>query len=121
MIIDKYNRRVKAANSLLCVGLDSELSKLPAKFRKSKLPQFEFNKWIIGQTHKYVASFKLNIAFYEARGERGLKELKMTMDYLRRKHPRIFLICDSKRADIGNTNEGYVQELFDWFGFDAIT
>ena len=121
MIIDKYNLRAKKANSLLCVGLDSDFSKLPAKFKKSKNPQFEFNKWIINQTHQYVAAYKPNIAFYEARGDQGIRELKQTMDYLRKKYPDIFTICDCKRADIGNTNQGYVDSLFDWFGFDAIT
>lgn len=105
----------------VCVGLDSELSKLPKKFVKSKSPQFEFNKWIIEQTHAYVAAYKPNIAFYEARGDQGIRELKRTMEYLQREHPKIFTICDCKRADIGNTNQGYVASLFDWFGFDAIT
>lgn len=120
-IIDKYNLRVKKVNSLVCVGLDSDYSKLPDKFKKSKSSQFDFNKWIIEQTYQYVAAYKPNIAFYEARGDQGIRELKQTMDYLRKKHPDIFTICDCKRADIGNTNQGYVDSLFDWFGFDAIT
>lgn len=120
-IIDKYNLRAKKVNSLVCVGLDSDYSKLPAKFKKSKTPQLDFNKWIIEQTHQYAAAYKPNIAFYEARGDQGIRELKQTMDYLRKKHPDIFTICDCKRADIGNTNQGYVDSLFDWFGFDAIT
>jgi len=120
-IIDKYNKRVKKVNSLLCVGLDSEYSKLPAKFKKSKTPQLDFNKWIINETYQYVAAYKPNIAFYEARGDRGIRELKMTMEYLKKKHKDIFTICDCKRADIGNTNSGYVESLFDWFGFDAVT
>src|SRR3989338_8838726 len=90
--IDKYNQRAKEINSLLCVGLDSELEKLPARFREMPNPQFEFNKWIIAETHEFAAAFKMNIAFY-----------------------------DAKRADVGNTNRGYVQEIFDWLGFDAVT
>lgn len=120
-VIDKYNKRVKKINSLLCVGLDSDFSKLPSRFRKKKNPQFEFNKWIIEETHQYTAAYKPNIAFYEARGDQGIRELKMTTDYLKKKHKDIFTICDCKRADIGNTNGGYVDSLFDWFGFDAIT
>jgi orotidine-5'-phosphate decarboxylase len=120
-IIDKYDRRAKAVNSLVCVGLDSELKKLPSSFKNKKYPQFEFNKWIIDQTHPYVSVYKPNIAFYEARGDQGIRELKLTMDYLRKKHPDIFTICDCKRADIGNTNQGYMTSFFDWFGFDAIT
>ncbi|MEK9182730.1 MAG: orotidine-5'-phosphate decarboxylase [Patescibacteria group bacterium] len=121
MIIDKYNTRAKKINSLLCVGLDADISKIPEKFKSFEFPQFEFNKWIIEETHEYAAAFKPNSAFYEARGDQGIKELKMTMDYLREKYSDIFLICDCKRADIGNTNQGYVDSFFDWFGFDAIT
>lgn len=120
-VIDKYNKRAKEVNSLVCVGLDSDFEKLPAKFKNKKNPQFEFNKWIIGQTHRYAAAYKPNIAFYEARGDQGIRELKMTMDYLRKKYPDIFTICDCKRGDIGNTNHGYVTSLFDWFGFDSVT
>lgn len=120
-IVDKYNSRVNKTNSLVCVGLDSELERLPKKFLKKKYPQFEFNKWIIKQTHQYVSAYKPNISFYEARGDKGIRELKMTMKYLQTKHPDIFTVCDCKRADIGNTNQGYVRSFFDWFGFDAIT
>jgi len=120
-VLDKYNSRADEINSLLCVGLDSELAKLPEKFKSASLPQFEFNKFIIEQTHEFTSCYKLNIAFYEARGEPGLRELKMTMDYLHQQHPDIMTICDAKRADIGNTNRGYVEEILDWLGFDALT
>ena len=119
--IDKYNIRAKKINSLLCVGLDPDFEKLPEKFRQLVNPQFEFNKWIIDQTHEYAAAFKMNIAFYEACGDKGIRELKMTMEYLQKNYPDIFTICDCKRADIGNTNQGYITSLFDWFNFDAIT
>jgi len=121
MVIDKFNQRVDKVNSLVCVGLDSNLLKVPERFKSGDCPQFEFNKWIMDQTAESVAAFKFNIAFYEARGEQGLKELKMSMDYVHDKYPDIFTICDAKRADIGNTNNGYVEELFDYFGFDATT
>jgi len=121
MVIDKYNQRAEKINSLLCVGLDSEFSKLPDKFKEKEFPQFEFNKWIIDQTADYVSAIKPNIAFYEARGDQGMKELKMTMDYIRQNYSDIFTICDAKRADIGSTNSGYVESIFDWLGFDAIT
>lgn len=114
-IIDKFNTRADKVNSLVCVGLDSEYEKLGG------LSQFDFNKKIIEQTHEHVAAYKANIAFYEARGDEGLRELKMTMDYLRAQHPDIFTICDAKRGDIGNTNNGYVAEILDWLGFDAMT
>src|SRR3989338_7243495 len=121
MIIDKYNQRAKKINSLLCVGLDADFGKLPEKFLQMAHPQFEFNKYIIEETHEFAAAFKANIAFYEARGDQGIRELKMTIEYLEVRLPSVFLICDCKRADIGNTNNGYVTSLFDWFGFDAIT
>ncbi|MFH1201260.1 MAG: orotidine-5'-phosphate decarboxylase, partial [bacterium] len=121
MIIDKYNKRAKKINSLLCVGLDADFTKIPKRFLKKKFPQFEFNKWIIEETHEYAAAFKANSAFYEARGDKGTKELKMTMDYLIKNHPDIFTILDAKRADIGNTNNGYVSAIFDWLNFDAVT
>ncbi|MFA6177791.1 MAG: orotidine-5'-phosphate decarboxylase [Candidatus Paceibacterota bacterium] len=121
MIIDKYNKRAKKINSLLCVGLDTDFAKIPKRFLKKKFPQFEFNKWIIEETHEYAAAYKPNSAFYEARGDKGIRELKMTMDYLIKNHPDIFTILDAKRGDIGNTNNGYVASIFDWFGFDAFT
>jgi orotidine-5'-phosphate decarboxylase len=120
-ILDKYNRRVKAIGSLVCVGLDSEIEKIPAKFLDAEFPQFAFNRWIIDETAEYVASIKPNLAFYEARGVRGLNELRMTIEYLRTQYPEIVTICDAKRADIGNTNRGYVAAFFDEMGFDAIT
>ncbi len=118
---EKYNARVQKVNSLVCVGLDSDVEKLPEQFKKLSQPQFEFNKWIIDETHEYVAAYKPNIAFYEARGTKGIEELKLTIEYLHERHPDIFTICDAKRADIGNTNRGYVSFLFDWMGFDALT
>ncbi len=119
--INKYNKRAKKINSLLCVGLDADLAKIPDRFLTDEFPQFEFNKWIIEETHGYAVAFKMNIAFYEARGDKGIQDLKQTVEYLKVYYPDIFLICDCKRADIGNTNQGYVTSLFDWFGFDAIT
>ena len=120
-IIEKYNARVKAFNSLLCVGLDCNMDYMPQEFLACDYPQFEFNKWIIEETHEFVAAYKPNIAFYEARGVDGLAELSMTMDYLREQHPDIFTICDAKRADIGSTSQAYATAIFDQLGFDAIT
>ncbi len=119
--VEKYNQRAKEINSLLCVGLDADFEKIPERFKTMEFPQFEFNKYIIEETHEYTAAYKPNTAFYEARGDAGMRELKMTMEYLIQNHPAIFTICDAKRADIGNTNEGYVNSIFDWLGFDAVT
>lgn len=118
---EKYNRRVEKINSLLCVGLDPDFEKLPHLFKAKEFPQFEFCKWIIEQTVEFAAAFKPNPAFYEARGEQGMKELKMVCGYIHEKHSDVFLILDSKRGDIGNTNQGYVTEAFNWAGADAVT
>ena len=119
--VEKFERRAEAVNSLLCVGLDSDHQRLPAEFQREALPQFAFNRWIIRETHPFVSVYKPNIAFYEARGEQGWQELRLTLGYLRERHPDILTICDAKRADIGNTNRGYVEAIFDHMGFDAIT
>lgn len=119
--IEKYNCRVDEVNSLLCVGLDSDMRFIPHQFRDDPFPQFAFNRWVIEQTINYTSAYKPNMAFYEARGDRGLSELKMTVDYLRERHPGVFTICDAKRGDIGPINAGYAEAIFDWLGFDAVT
>jgi orotidine-5'-phosphate decarboxylase len=111
-IIDKYNQRARKINSLLCVGLDTDFTKIPERFLKMEFPQFGFNQWIIEETHEYAAAFKLNSAFYEAKGDKGIRELKMTIDYLNKNYPDIFTILDAKRADVDNTNKGYVEFIF---------
>lgn len=121
VIVEKYEARARRANSLLCVGLDSALERLPERFRDEELPQFAFNRWIIEQTHPYTAAYKPNVAFYEAQGAQGLASLAATVRYLREQHPDILTICDAKRGDIGSTNAGYVRAIFDELGFDAVT
>lgn len=120
-IIERYNQRAEDVNSLLCVGLDTTFERLPKEFQQQEYPQFAFNKHIIEVTHEYVAAYKPNIAFYEARGTAGLHDLKLTMEYLQSEHPDIFTICDAKRGDIGSTSEAYAQAIFDDLGFDAVT
>lgn len=119
--IKKLEEIVEKHDSLLCVGLDSDLEKLPSQFQKEKYPQFVFNKWIIDQTYKYVCAYKPNSAFYEALGPKGIEQLKMTFDYIKKKFPHIVTILDAKRADIGSTNKGYVKFIFDYLGADAVT
>lgn len=118
---EKLDKRIAATKSLLCVGLDADIRRIPATDAASDMPQFAFNKRIIDATHEHVIAYKPNMAFYEARGERGIGELVMTMEYLRATYPTIVTICDAKRADIGSTNEGYVTAVFDRMGFDAVT
>lgn len=119
--LQKYNNRVEKADSLLSVGLDPDVAKMPERFRGEEFPQFAFNKYIIDATAEHVSAFKPNIAFYEARGAAGIKELEMTMEYIHSAHPDVFTICDAKRGDIGNTNERYAAEIFDAFKFDSTT
>ncbi|MFI5265240.1 MAG: orotidine-5'-phosphate decarboxylase [Candidatus Levyibacteriota bacterium] len=117
----KLDNIISKNNSLLCIGLDSDFGKLPKFLQSSKHPQFEFNKEIIDKTFDLVSTYKLNSAFYEARGASGIEELKMTCDYIISNHPEIGIILDAKRADIGNTNNGYVRFAFDYLRVDAIT
>jgi orotidine-5'-phosphate decarboxylase len=119
--LQKFDRRAEGIGSLLCVGLDPEFDRIPARFKNDEWPLFAFNRWIIEQTHPYAAAYKPNMAFYEARGTQGLTELELTMEYLRNEHPDIFTICDAKRGDIGNTNRGYAVSIFDAMGFDSVT
>lgn len=110
----KLDAIVQKQNSLVCVGLDSDASKITGS-------QFSFNKAIIDATHDLVCAYKPNSAFYEARGTEGIAELKKTCDYIREKFSDIVLILDAKRADIGSSNTGYVTFAFDWLGVDGIT
>lgn len=120
-IIKKIDKIVRKNNSLVCVGLDSDVDKLPVHLRRAKFPQFDFNRAIIDATAHLVCAYKPNSAFYEARGEEGIKELKMTCDYLNQKYSEIVIILDAKRADIGSTNEGYVKYAFEYLNVDALT
>lgn len=115
-IIKKYHQRVRDTGSLLCVGLDSNLKRLPRQ-----LAQFDFNKSIIDQTHDLAVAYKLNTAFYEAAGADGWLAMKQTLGYLKTHHPKIVTIADAKRADIGSSNMGYAKAIFDELGFDAVT
>lgn len=111
----------KKNNSLLCAGLDSDFEKIPKHLKKLKYPLYEFNKAIIESTSDFVCAYKPNSAFYEGLGAEGILQLKMTCDFLHKNYSYIPIILDAKRADIGNTNEGYVKYAFDYLGVDAIT
>lgn len=122
MIIEhKLEERIRKKKTFLCVGLDSDLSKIPTQFLNTSNPQFKFNRWIIDQTNEFVCAYKPNLAFYEAQGELGWRALQLTQEYLRTSYPDIVTIADAKRGDIGSTNQGYVEAIFDNLGFDAIT
>lgn len=117
----KLDNIVEKNRSLVCVGLDSDYEKIPQGLKTKKNPLFIFNKKIIDATYDLVCAYKPNSAFYEGQGENGIRQLKLTCGYLRKKHPSIPIILDAKRADIGNTNCGYIKYVFDFLGVDAIT
>lgn len=118
---EKITTTVKKNNSLVCVGLDSDVDRLPQMFKDKENAQFAFNKAIIDATHDLVCAYKPNSAFYEAQGAAGITQLKLTCDYLTQTYPHIPIILDAKRADIGNTNNGYVSFAYDYLQVDAIT
>ncbi len=115
------NNIVVKNNSLLCVGLDSDIEKIPEHIRNGEHPQSTFNKAIIDATADLVCAYKPNSAFYEARGIAGLEALKITCDYIKDKYSEIPIILDAKRGDIGNTNVGYIKFAFDYLRCDGIT
>ena len=118
---ERLEKIVAQNDSLVCVGLDTDPKKIPQSVSKKAEPIFEFNKAIIKATADLVCAYKPQIAFYAAEGEKGLKALKKTVEHLKKNFPRIPIICDAKRGDIGSTAAKYAQEVFDWFGFDAVT
>lgn len=117
----KFNGIFQKNNSLLCIGLDPELEKLPRDILSKTNSIFNFNKAIIDATYTLVAAYKPNSAFYEAYGLDGLKQLKLTMLYLQDKYPEIPIILDAKRGDVGNTAKMYARSVFEYWGADAVT
>lgn len=117
----KFEAIIKKNNSLVCLGLDPNLKKIPSHLYKTKDAIFLFNKTIIDATHDLIATYKPNIAFYEAYGIEGLKELKKTIEYLKKTYSKIPIILDMKRGDIGNTALMYAKAAFDYWDTDAVT
>jgi orotidine-5'-phosphate decarboxylase len=113
--------QIQKKRSFLCVGLDTDLFKIPTHLHSNSDPVFSFNREIIDATAQYAVAYKPNIAFYESQGWQGWKSLEKTVDYLRDKHPEIFLIADAKRGDIGNTSDLYARAFFEKLNFDAVT
>jgi orotidine-5'-phosphate decarboxylase len=114
MSLAKLNARIDAANSLLCVGLDPTEAMTAGD-------TFAFNRRIIDATYPYTAAYKLNTAFYEANGSVGWDALELTVAYLRKAYPDVFIIADAKRGDIGHTSEQYARAFFDRLNVDAVT
>jgi orotidine-5'-phosphate decarboxylase len=112
---------IASKRSFLCIGLDTEVDKLPPSLMKYEDPVFEFNRRIIDSTADYAVAYKPNIAFYECNGISGWKSLEATLKYIKNNYPGILVIADAKRGDIGNTSRMYARTFFEELDFDAIT
>lgn len=110
--------QIQKKKSYLCVGLDTDIAKIPSHLQSVDDPVFEFNKAIIDATKEFCVSYKMNTAFYEAQGVKGWESLEKTVHYIGDEH---FKIADAKRGDIGNTSDQYAKALFETIPFDAIT
>ena len=107
--------------SFLCIGLDTDMQKIPKVLLEKEYPVFEFNRRIIDATVEHAVAYKPNLAFYEFLGATGWICLEMTVNYIREHYPDIFIIADAKRGDIGNTATMYAKTFFEGFDFDAVT
>lgn len=118
MTREKLIQEIKAKKSFLCVGLDTDMDRIPKHLLDTEDPMFEFNKAIIDATKDYCVAYKPNIAFYECHGPKGWESLKKTLDYIPKEK---FTIADAKRGDIGNTSRYYAKTFFEYMDFDAVT
>lgn len=112
---------IRAKHSFLCVGLDTDLKKVPAHLLNEEDPIFAFNKAIVDATAPYCVAYKPNLAFYECYGLKGWAALEKTVKYIKENYPDQFIIADAKRGDIGNTSSMYARSLFGEMDFDSIT
>ena len=113
--------QIKKKQSFLCVGLDTDINKIPQELMAFEDPIFEFNKQIINKTASYAVAYKPNTAFYEVYGAKGWQSLERTIQYIKNNHPDIFIIADAKRGDIGNTSANYAKAFFNTLKADALT
>ena len=107
--------------TFLCVGLDTDINKIPEHLKKEEDPIFAFNKAIIDATAPYCVAYKPNLAFYECYGLKGMVAFEKTIKYLKENHPNHFIIADAKRGDIGNTSKMYAQTFFEEYNLDSVT
>ncbi len=112
---------IKKKGSFLCIGLDTDIDKIPSHLLEFDDPIFEFNKQIIDATHDLAVAYKPNIAFYEVMGSKGWISLQKTVEHIRKTTKDILIIADAKRGDIGNTSAMYAKTFFETFDFDAVT
>jgi orotidine-5'-phosphate decarboxylase len=116
---ERLGRAQRTSGSLVCVGLDPDLAKVPRELAESREPFFAFNRRVIDATAEFAAAYKPQIAFYSALGKEA--ELAASISYIRERAPHALVILDAKRNDIGNTAEAYASEAFDRYGADAVT
>jgi len=114
-------QQIQKKRSFLCVGLDTDIQRVPKNLLNAADPVLAFNRKIIDATADYTVAYKPNIAFYESLGWKGWHTLEKTVEYLKSKYPEIFLIADAKRGDIGNTSDLYARAFFEKLDFDAVT
>ncbi|QUB60300.1 orotidine-5'-phosphate decarboxylase [Prevotella melaninogenica] len=107
--------------TFLCVGLDTDINKIPAHLKNEDDPIFAFNKAIIDATAPYCVAYKPNLAFYECYGLKGMLAFEKTIQYIKENHPNHFIIADAKRGDIGNTSKMYAQTFFEEYNLDSVT
>lgn len=113
--------QIFSKQSFLCVGLDTDIKKVPQHLLQNEDPIFDFNKAIIDATAEYCVAYKPNLAFYECMGTKGLAAFERTVKYLKEKYPSHLVIADAKRGDIGNTSAMYARTFFDEYDVDALT
>ena len=113
--------QIKTKKSFLCVGLDTDLKKIPQHLLNDNDAIFTFNKNIIDATAPYCVAYKPNLAFYEAFGVKGMIAFEKTINYLNKYYPNHFIIADAKRGDIGNTSKMYARTFFEEYDVDALT
>lgn len=116
-LIDQIHQK----KSFLCVGLDTDINKIPQDLLALEDPVFEFNKQIITKTAEFAVAYKPNTAFYEVYGAKGWQSLERTIQYIKVNFPDIFIIADAKRGDIGNTSANYAKAFFNTLNADALT
>lgn len=113
--------QIKKKKSFLCIGLDTDVTKIPKYFLNHRDPQYSFNERMVDETQHLVIAYKPNLAFYEVHGSKGIESLEKTVKYIKDEYPEIFLIADAKRGDIGNTSKMYAKAFLENMGFDMIT
>lgn len=121
MKLSQLINNIKQKKTYLCLGLDTDIDKIPKHLLKYNDPVYEFNKSLLNRLHSKIIAVKINTAFYESRGTKGWSSLEKTINYININYPELFTIADAKRADIGNTSNMYAKAFFKKMNFDSIT